>query len=150
MQADRLTMITTMVTPKYETLASLGIAAFICLTSWEILKKGISRFMNPAESEFHIAGIIIILATIVINYFVASYERKKADELESAILKSRFLTYILRHAGFNLCFDIIDCNQISDSMGRHHDIYSYCSLPWLHSLSFDFRKFHGSNRCRFY
>ncbi len=71
---------------KFETLAALGIGALIGLTSWEILKKAISRFFDGSGGEYHVAGIWIIGLTMAINLGLALYERKKAKEFHSSVL----------------------------------------------------------------
>src|SRR5262245_25504915 len=45
---------------KFETLAAMGIGAFIALTSWEILKSSIHRLATPHEPIFRSTGIWII------------------------------------------------------------------------------------------
>jgi len=73
---------------KYETLAALGIGALIGLTSWEIIKSAVHRLEDPPEPSFHIAGIIIMVTTMAINAGVSFWERKKGEELDSALLKA--------------------------------------------------------------
>ncbi len=73
---------------KYEMLGALGIATLVALAGWEMLKKGIDRFLHPTQIEFHTAGVYIASITILINYLLSRYERKKGEKLNSHILKA--------------------------------------------------------------
>ena len=75
---------------KYEYLATVAIAALIFLACFEILQSAGSRLLDGDYSSLHIgfATVCAMLVTIAINYFVASYEKKKGVELCSPFLEA--------------------------------------------------------------
>jgi cation diffusion facilitator family transporter len=73
---------------KFETLAALGVGAFIGLTSWEILKNASERLIHPEHTDFYFSGLWIMAITMLINGGLSWYERKKSVEFKSAILKA--------------------------------------------------------------
>ena len=74
---------------KIEILAALGIGVLIVVGLFEFATAAIRALINNRPPP-HIgaAGFVIVLATIVINLFVARYERRKARELHSALLRA--------------------------------------------------------------
>jgi cation diffusion facilitator family transporter len=72
---------------KYETLGSLLIAGFLIFSS---VQMGVGLFDYLANKQnrgvFSIIPILGILLSIIINYFVAIYEKKKGTELSSSLL----------------------------------------------------------------
>jgi cation diffusion facilitator family transporter len=73
---------------KYETLGALGIATFVGLAGWEVAKQAINKFLHPEPAEYHNIGLWIALGTIAINFLLSQYEKKKGEQLNSAILKA--------------------------------------------------------------
>ena len=73
---------------KYETLAALGVAIFIALTSWEILKHALTRLIDQELPQFHASGIYIIIFSMCISGTVSWYERKKSKEFNSSLLEA--------------------------------------------------------------
>ena len=73
---------------KYETLASIGIAFFLFLVSFEIARKAISSFFHSTTPEVNAASFILMGVTLLVNLFVVWYERKKGRELNSEFLIS--------------------------------------------------------------
>ncbi len=74
---------------KIEILAALGIGVLIVVGLFEFATAAI-RALVVGRPAPHIgpAGFVIVLATIVINLFVARYEQRKARELHSALLRA--------------------------------------------------------------
>ncbi|MCB0326481.1 MAG: cation transporter [Bdellovibrionales bacterium] len=73
---------------KFETLATLGIGAFIAISSWEVLQMAVGRLIAEEESSFHYSGIVIVVITMVINFFLSKYESKEGKKLNSRILQA--------------------------------------------------------------
>ena len=73
---------------KFETVAAMGIAVFIAITSWEILQQGVHRLRSGDPAHFHFYGIPIMLVGMAINLALSRYERKKAIEYKSALLEA--------------------------------------------------------------
>lgn len=73
---------------KYETLFSMGIAFLLFIVSFNVLRQGIKRLINPITPDVTIESFIIMLLTLGINIFVMNYEYKKGKQLNSDILTS--------------------------------------------------------------
>lgn len=72
---------------KYETLGSLLIAGFLIFSSVQ-MGVGLFDYLGNKQNRgvFSIIPILGILLSIVINYFVAVYEKKKGTQLSSSLL----------------------------------------------------------------
>ncbi|MGH7507458.1 MAG: cation diffusion facilitator family transporter [Longimicrobiales bacterium] len=72
---------------KFETLAALGIVAFISITVYELVRSAISRLIlgsiYPDVGPFVIAAMI---GSAVLNFGVSHYESRRGRELRSEIL----------------------------------------------------------------
>jgi cation diffusion facilitator family transporter len=73
---------------KYETFFSLGIAALLLLVAFNLIREGIARFISPVHPEVNFKSFLIMLLTMVINFFVMRYESHKGAHLKSDILVS--------------------------------------------------------------
>jgi len=74
---------------KIEILAALGIGVLIVVGLFELGSAAVHALINrhPAP-RIGVGGFVIVLATIAINLWVARYERRKAQELGSALLRA--------------------------------------------------------------
>ena len=75
---------------KYEYLATMAIAILIFLASIEILEGAGRKILSNDYSSLDIMALTVIAmaVTIVVNYLVARYERKKGLELSSPFLEA--------------------------------------------------------------
>jgi len=73
---------------KYETLFSLGIAAMLFLVSFNLLKAGWQRFLQPVTFQTDLGSFLVMLITMAVNIYVMRYEYNKGKELKSDILIS--------------------------------------------------------------
>ena len=75
---------------KIEILAALGIGVLIVVGLFEFGAAAVHSLIDrhPAP-RVGVGGFAIVLATMAINLWVARYERRKADELGSALLQRR-------------------------------------------------------------
>ena len=71
---------------KYETFASFGISVLLFLTCFHILKDSYMRVINPTTPVVTPLGFGIILITMLINYGVMRWEKKRGEDLKSDIL----------------------------------------------------------------
>jgi cation diffusion facilitator family transporter len=72
---------------KFETLGALGIAGFLSITCFELLREGVRHLLGGGRPETPSAvEIALITATLAINVFVVRYERKRGKELKSPFL----------------------------------------------------------------
>jgi len=74
---------------KYETFFALGIAAMLFIVAFNLAKEGITHLFIPlAKPEVGLKSFIVMLATMGINIWVMSYERREGKKLQSDILIS--------------------------------------------------------------
>jgi len=73
---------------KYETFFSLGIAFLLFLVAIGIIHESLGRFNNAIALNITPASFIVMVITIMVNFIVMRYERKKGVELKSDILLS--------------------------------------------------------------
>ena len=73
---------------KYETFFSLGIAFLLFIVAIGIVHESLGRFSNPIMPNINAISFIIMILTMVVNFFVMHYENKKGRELKSDILIS--------------------------------------------------------------
>lgn len=71
---------------KFETIATLGIAAILFLAALNIFKEAFFRVFNPVIPDVTIFSFILMVLTLVINIFIMKYEHKKGHQLHSDIL----------------------------------------------------------------
>lgn len=73
---------------KFEVLASLGIAMFLFISSYEVLLEVVRRFRGAHEVRPTAVTFVVMLVTLGVNVWVARYERAQAVRLRSAILSA--------------------------------------------------------------
>ena len=71
---------------KYETMASVAILVFMLLVLSEVARNAIVHLRVPGTPTVLPAGIITMVATLVINVFVVRYEARAGRRLRSEIL----------------------------------------------------------------
>jgi cation diffusion facilitator family transporter len=73
---------------KYETLAAVGIAAMLFLVAFNVGREAVERLTHPAVPEVTVASFAVMAATMAVNLFVMTWERKEGRRLGSEILVS--------------------------------------------------------------
>src|SRR5205809_1569446 len=73
---------------KYETFAALGVAAMMFFGCMEILAAALERWRHPRLVDITGSGFVVLIATIVVNLFVATIERREGRRLQSELLAS--------------------------------------------------------------
>lgn len=72
---------------KFEAIGALGIAVFLGIACFEILKSGVERLFQPGgEVRISATELWFLLVVLGINIFVAFYERHVGQRLHSRIL----------------------------------------------------------------
>ncbi len=71
---------------RFETLATLAIGGLLLLTAWEVLKVAVERLFSGDAPDIGPLQFAVLIATLVINLFVATYERRAAHRLNSDLL----------------------------------------------------------------
>lgn len=72
---------------KFETLGAFGIAGFLSITCFELLKTAVGRLIGDAvPPEPTLPGTLALAATMFVNIGVAYYEDRRGRELNSELL----------------------------------------------------------------
>ncbi len=72
---------------RFETVAALGIGAFLLLTAFELISVAFDRLRQGGEAPV-ISPItfVVMIGTLVVNLFVTTYEMRAAQRFKSALL----------------------------------------------------------------
>lgn len=73
---------------KFETFASLGIVLLLLLACFNIIHTSFEKFRNPVTPDVNVMAVSVMLATIIVNLIVMTYERRQGIILKSDILIS--------------------------------------------------------------
>jgi len=71
---------------KYEVFATTLIALLLLVTGFEILEGVYDRVKNPKIPDITTITILVMVGTVIINYFVSRFEHRKGIHLHSPIL----------------------------------------------------------------
>jgi cation diffusion facilitator family transporter len=72
---------------RFETIAALGIGAFLLLTAWEIVGSAIERLNGAGETpQITPLTFAVMLGTLAVNLFVSWYEAREGRRLRSELL----------------------------------------------------------------
>jgi cation diffusion facilitator family transporter len=73
---------------KFETLGAFSVAGFLFITCFEIISRALGRlFANEVERpEITLLTVGVMVLTLIINIFVATYEARRGRELRSELL----------------------------------------------------------------
>ena len=72
---------------KFETLGAIGIVGFLSISCFELLREGIGALITSTRPH-HVSAtdIVVIAATLIVNVFVVTYERRRGRALNSVFL----------------------------------------------------------------
>jgi len=72
---------------KFETLGALGICVVLSVTCFELVRSAIGRLIAGGHAvQITDFGLVLLLATLGTNVFVAWYENRRGHELQSELL----------------------------------------------------------------
>jgi cation diffusion facilitator family transporter len=72
---------------KFETLGALAIVVFLSVTCFELLRSAIGRLLDGGHPvAITDVGLMLLLATLATNVFVAWYEHRRGQQLSSELL----------------------------------------------------------------
>lgn len=71
---------------KFAALATLGIGFMILITSYEIFKKAIEGIIHPSVPEITSITFLVLIGSLVVDFFVYRYENSEGKKLKSNIL----------------------------------------------------------------
>ncbi len=73
---------------RFEAVATFVIGGFLLLTAWEVLGAAIDRLWTGGAPEVLPLSFGVLLATLVVNIGVVTYERRAAARLSSRVLRA--------------------------------------------------------------
>ena len=73
---------------KVETFSTIFISILLFFVSYEIIGGAYMRFKNPVTPNINLGSFIVMLGTLMVNFFIVAYETKKGNELKSSFLLS--------------------------------------------------------------
>jgi cation diffusion facilitator family transporter len=72
---------------KFETLGALGLCVFLSVTCFELLRSAIASLIAGGHAvQITDLGLVLLLATLATNVFVAWYENRRGQQLSSELL----------------------------------------------------------------
>ncbi|MCX9078760.1 MAG: cation diffusion facilitator family transporter, partial [Candidatus Methanoperedens sp.] len=72
---------------RFETIAALGIGAFLLVTAWEIISSALERLGGSGESPAVTPlTFAVMITTLIINLFITRYESREGQRLHSELL----------------------------------------------------------------
>jgi cation diffusion facilitator family transporter len=72
---------------KFETMGALAIVGFLSISCFELLREGVQKFRRQEEPRPpELLELALLAATLLVNVFVVTYERRRGRELRSNFL----------------------------------------------------------------
>lgn len=79
---------------RYETIASLLVAALILLLGVDLIKSSYYKIINPDEVDFSIFSIGVLCASIAVKFWMYTYNKKYGKLLKSSLMEATALDSI--------------------------------------------------------
>jgi cation diffusion facilitator family transporter len=73
---------------KFETFATMGIAALLLFVAYEVASGVLGRVRNPVAPSINTTSFVVMIVTLAINIFVYLYEVRQGRKLNSDFLVS--------------------------------------------------------------
>lgn len=77
-----------------ETIASLFVGIFILVLGFETAKESISKVIHPGSIDFRVASVIILLVSIIVKFWMYTYNKKLSKTYDSSLLEASALDSI--------------------------------------------------------
>ena len=77
-----------------ETIASLFVGILILVLGFETVKESISKVIHPGSIDFRVASVIILLVSIVVKFWMYTYNKKLSKTYDSSLLEASALDSI--------------------------------------------------------
>ncbi|PJF24708.1 MAG: cation transporter, partial [Phototrophicales bacterium] len=71
---------------RFETVAAFGIGVLLLLAGWEIITEAVGRLGGEHAPDLTPLAFAIMIATLIINIGVTTYERRMGEKLKSELL----------------------------------------------------------------
>ena len=77
-----------------ETIASLFVGILILVLGFETVKESISKVIHPESIDFRLASVIILLVSIIVKFWMYTYNKKLSTTYDSSLLEASALDSI--------------------------------------------------------
>ena len=77
-----------------ETIASLFAGILILVLGFETAKESISKVIHPGSIDFRLASVIILLVSIIVKFWMYTYNKKLSKTYDSSLLEASALDSI--------------------------------------------------------
>lgn len=77
-----------------ETIASLFVGILILVLGFETAKESISKVIHPESIDFRLASVIILLVSIIVKFWMYTYNKKLSKTYDSSLLEASALDSI--------------------------------------------------------
>ncbi len=77
-----------------ETIASLFVGILILVLGFETAKESISKVIHPGSIDFRLALVIILLVSIIVKFWMYTYNKKLSKTYDSSLLEASALDSI--------------------------------------------------------
>lgn len=77
-----------------ETIASLFVGILILVLGFETAKESISKVIHPGSIDFRIASVIILIISIIVKFWMYTYNKKLSKTYDSSLLEATALDSI--------------------------------------------------------
>lgn len=77
-----------------ETIASLFVGILILVLGFETAKESISKVIHPGSIDFRLASVIILLVSIIVKFWMYTYNKKLSKTYDSSLLEASALDSI--------------------------------------------------------
>lgn len=73
---------------RYEYITGLVIAFLILLVAFSSLKESVMKIIQPEAIDFQISAVIVLIVSILIKFWMASFNKKAGESIQSTSLKA--------------------------------------------------------------
>lgn len=73
---------------RMEYLAGLFISAAIMLVGWQLGTSSIDKILHPEEVTYRMLSIIILIGSVIVKFWMASYNRYLGNKIQSVTMKA--------------------------------------------------------------
>ena len=77
-----------------ETIASLFVGILILVLGFETAKESLSKVIHPGSIDFRLASVIILLVSIIVKFWMYTYNKKLSKTYDSSLLEASALDSI--------------------------------------------------------
>ena len=77
-----------------ESIASLFVGILILVLGFETAKESISKVIHPGSIDFRLASVIILLVSIIVKFWMYTYNKKLSKTYDSSLLEATALDSI--------------------------------------------------------